>query len=163
ELIAVLSGDAPAADKALACKGLAVYGSSASVAELAKLLSDPQLASWARIPLEAIPGPAADDALRVATESLQGNLLIGVINSIGIRRDSAAVDLLSGRLKDEDVEIATAAAIALGRIGNEASAKALRKALPEATAQLRAGVAEACILCAERFLADDHAAEAAAI
>jgi hypothetical protein len=50
---------APAAEKALACKQLAVYGTPQAVGELAKLLTDEQLASWSRIALEAIPGPEA--------------------------------------------------------------------------------------------------------
>jgi hypothetical protein len=61
----------------MACKRLAIYGSSESVPDLAKLLFDPQLASSTRIALEAIPGKAADEALRNAAESLQGNLLVG--------------------------------------------------------------------------------------
>ena len=65
-LLAVLNGNAAPADKALACKQLAVHGSEASASALAKLLSDPQLASWARIALEAIPGSAIDEALRRA-------------------------------------------------------------------------------------------------
>ena len=94
ELIAVLRSDAPAAEKAIACKHLAVYGSSEAVPELAQLLTDEQLASWSRIALEAIPGPAADEALRKALDSLKGRLLVGTINSIGVRRDAMAVDPL---------------------------------------------------------------------
>src|SRR5262249_23871305 len=90
ELIAVLRSDAPKAEKAISCKKWAIDGSSAAVPELAKLLPDPQLSSWARIALEAIPGDAADEALRKATESLQDNLLVGVINSLGVRRDAKA-------------------------------------------------------------------------
>src|SRR5215207_2277378 len=59
ELLAVLRSDAPSAEKAIACKKLAIDGSGAAAPDLAKLLSDPQLASWARIALEAIPGPEA--------------------------------------------------------------------------------------------------------
>ncbi len=92
ELLAVLRSDTPPADKAIACKQLAIYGSSEAVPDLAKLLSDPQLASWARIALEAIPGPKPDEALRKAAESLQGDLLVGTINSIGVRRDAGAVE-----------------------------------------------------------------------
>lgn len=163
DLLAVLRGDAAAADKAIACKKLAVYGSKAAVPDLAKLLSNPQLASWARIGLEAIPGAEADESLRKATESLDGNLLIGVINSIGVRRDAAAVELLTARLQDKDGEIVTAAAIALGNIGNDAAAKTLKKALADVPVALRGGVAEACILCAERQLAENHADVAAAL
>ncbi len=160
ELIAILSGDAPAAEKAITCKKLAIYGSSAAVPELAKLLDNPQLASWSRIALEAIPGPEADEALRKATESLQGNLLVGVINSIGVRRDSGAVELLTAKLKDQDSGIATAAAVALGHVGNTAADKALRQALASENTEVRSGAAEGCILCAERFLSDGQAAVA---
>src|SRR5262245_45507469 len=110
ELIALLRSDAPAAEKAIACKQLAIYGSEEAVPELARLLPNEQLASWARIALEAIPGPAADDALRKATDSLEGKLLVGTINSIGIRRDAGAVDSLTGRLQDSDGAVASAAA-----------------------------------------------------
>ena len=48
DLLATLR-TAPPADKAIACKMLSVYGTEACVPELAKLLNDEQLASWARI------------------------------------------------------------------------------------------------------------------
>ena len=66
---------APDAEKAIACKELAVYGSAKAVPELAPLLADERLASWSRIALEVIPGPEAGEALRKAMDSLQGKLL----------------------------------------------------------------------------------------
>ena len=72
QLIAVLQSDAPAAEKAITCKQLAVYGTKDAVPALAPLLADEELASWARIALEAIPDPAADEALREAMGKLQG-------------------------------------------------------------------------------------------
>src|SRR5206468_571066 len=132
ELIAILGSDASEAEKALACKNLSIHGSSDAVPELAKLLANERLNSWARIALEAIPGKEVDEALRKAAESLQGRLLVGVLNSIGVRRDAAAVELLSGRLKDSDADVASAAAVALGHIGNGAAAKPLRQALATA-------------------------------
>src|SRR5262249_34866476 len=80
DLIAVLRSDKPESDKAIACKYLSIYGSEAAVPELAKLLANEHLASWARTALEAIPGPVSDEALRKASESLSGNLLVGLIN-----------------------------------------------------------------------------------
>jgi HEAT repeat protein len=160
EQLAILRSDAPTADKALACKHLAIYGSSEAVADLAKLLSNPQLASWARIALEAIPSPAADDALRKAAESLDGLLLVGTINSIGVRRDASAVDLLAPRLSDKDGEVASAAAVALGRIGNASAEKPLRQALSTTNGKVRSAVAEGCVLVAERLYADGKPAEA---
>jgi HEAT repeat protein len=163
ELIALLRSDATAADKALACKHLAIYGSGDAVPVLAPLLADEQLASWARIALEAIPSPAANEALRKAAESLQGRLLIGAINSLGVRRDAEAVELLVARLKNDDANVASAAALALGRIGNDAATKALRQALKGEPVAARSTIAEGCILCAERRLADGNAADAVAI
>ncbi len=151
EFLAVLRSDAPAAEKAIACKDLAIYGSSEAVPDLAKLLPDPQLSSWARIALEAIPGEAADEALRTASGSLEGRLLVGTINSIGVRRDAGAVDPLIARLQDRDAEVASAAAVALGRIGNDAARQSLRDALTSAPEGVRSAVAEGYVLCAERL------------
>ena len=128
-LLTVLQSDAPSAQKAISCKELAIYGSGKAVPELAKLLPDPQLSSWARIALEVIPGEQANAALRTAAESMQGQLLVGVINTIGVRRDSQAVPILIGHLKDDDVEVASASAVALGRIADDDARKALQAAL----------------------------------
>ncbi len=163
QLIAVLRSDAPAADKAIACKNLAIYGSSEAVPELAKLLPDEQLSSWARIALEAIPGTDSDAALRAAADSLQGRLLVGTINSIGVRRDAGSVPVLITRLRDTDAQVASAAAVALGRIGNDASAESLRAALKVAPEDVRSAVAEGCVLCAERALLQNDAETATEI
>ena len=163
DLIAILRSEAPGAEKAIACKQLAIHGSSAAVADLAKLLPDEQLSSWARTALEAIPGPDADAALRAASESLEGRLLIGMINSIGVRRDAGSVEALAKRLSDKDTQVAIAAAVALGRIGNAEATGLLTKALGTAPAETRTGVAEGCVLCAERLMAEGKFAESAAI
>ena len=52
-----------------------------------------------------------------AAEKLRSRLLVGVINSLGVRRDANAVEMLVGRLKDADSEVASAAAVALGTSG----------------------------------------------
>ena len=163
ELIAILRSDAPKSEKAVPCKQLAVYGTSDAVPDLAKLLTDAELASWARIALEAIPGSAADEALRNSVDSLQRRLLVGTINSIGVRRDAGAVDLLAGRLKDADAEVASAAAVALGNIGGTAAAKPLRASLAGAPAKVRSAIAEGLVLCAERFAAEGREVEAVEI
>ena len=162
DLIGVLTTGQPA-DKAMACKRLAVYGTAESASELAKLLTDDQLASWARIALEAIPGAKVDEALRKASETLKGRLLVGTINSIGFRRDAGAVPLMSSRLKDKDVEVASAAAVALGRIGNAAATASLRQAITNSLVGVRSAVAEGCVLCAERAMAAGDATLAASI
>jgi HEAT repeat protein len=163
DLIAVLHSSAPKAKKADACKDLAVYGSSAAIPELAKLLADEQLASWARIALEAIPGPESEKALRDALPKLHGLLLIGAIDSIGVRHDAAAVTPLTGHLQDKDVAVASATAAALGKIGNAGAAKALEQSLASAPPKVRSAVAEGLVACAERSLAKGQDASAVAI
>ena len=92
ELLAVLRSEAPAAEKAITCKRLAVYGGKDAVPALGALLPDKELSSWARIALEAIPDSAADEALRDGLDKTKGRLLVGVINSIATRRDAEAVE-----------------------------------------------------------------------
>jgi HEAT repeat protein len=163
ELLAVLRSDVPKSEKAVTCKQLAVYGTSEAVPDLAKLLSDEQLASWARIALEAIPGKAADEALRKSLDSLGGKLLVGTINSVGVRRDAGAVDRLASRLKSQDDEVASAAAVALGHIANDAATSTLRKTLSTAPVRTRSAVAEGLVLCAEHLMSEGRAAQAVEI
>jgi HEAT repeat protein len=160
ELIRILQSDAPKSEKAITCKFLAIYGSKDAVPVLAPLLRDPELNSWARIALEAIPDSSADDALRAALNQVEGRQLVGVINSIGVRRDLKSVEPLVAKLQASDVAVASAAAVALGRMGGERSAQALVSALGKDPEDLRSAVARGCILCAEGMLESGQAAQA---
>jgi HEAT repeat protein len=160
ELIAVLRSDAPKAEKAKVLKPLAIFAGKDAVPVIAPYLSDEELSSWARIALEAIPDPACDEALRKAEASLKGRLLIGVINSIGVRCDAQAVDALAARMGDPDAAVATAAVAALGRIRNDAAAKVLERALATAAPAIRGEVADAVVRCAEKKLAEGKKDEA---
>ena len=152
DLLKIITTSTDGGERGLACKRLAIYGTPACVPEVAKLLSDKQLASWARITLEAVPGDASKAALRDAATKLDGELLVGVINSIGVLRDAEAVELLTGKLKDGTPEVASAAAYALGRIGNEAATTSLRGSLAHAIPAVQNAVAEGCVYAAESLL-----------
>ncbi|HPM84781.1 MAG TPA: hypothetical protein PLF81_28950, partial [Candidatus Anammoximicrobium sp.] len=78
-------------EKAKACQRLAVIGTQDAVPALAALLPDEKLNLYARFALEAIPDPAVDEALRAAASKLTGRQLVGVINSIGKRKDAKAL------------------------------------------------------------------------
>lgn len=162
-LIKLIESDAAPGEKALACKQLAVCGTKDAVPALSALLPDPNLSSWARIALEVIPDPAADYALRGALTRVQGRILVGVINSIGNRRDARAVEPLAAKLKDPDAEVVSAAAVALGRIGGPPAAKLLQPLLSTAPTEARPAVAQGCILCAETLVAGGKTAEAIAL
>lgn len=117
KLLEVLKSDAPQKDKVDACRQLGVIGTKDAVPVLAALLADEKLSHMARYALEPIPDPAVDDALRAALGKLKGRQLVGVIGSIGVRRDAKAIDALAKLLKDPDADVAQAAARALGKIG----------------------------------------------
>ncbi len=149
--------------KAKACQRLSVVGTKEAVPALAALLADPQLSTYARTGLESIPDASADEALRDALTKLKGTLLVGVINSIGQRKDSRAVSAVARFLDDGDAEVAQAAAAALGRISGPPSAKALEDALGRTKGAVRAAVAGACLVCAEGLLAQGEREQAMAL
>jgi len=163
KLIAVLKSDAPQKEKVDACRGLAVIGTKDAVPALAALLSDEQLSHMARYALEPIPDPSVDRALRGAAGKLKGRLLVGVVGSLGVRRDAAAVPLLVPMLKDRDADVARTAARSLGKIASPEAAKALGEVLATAPEPVRPAVGEGCLACAEALLAEDKRDEAAAM
>ncbi|WP_146390516.1 HEAT repeat domain-containing protein [Allorhodopirellula solitaria] len=155
EMIATLtSADAPPADKAITCKQLAVFGSADCIPSVAALLSDPELNSWARITLEAIEDPAAEAALIEAATTLEGLPLVGVINSLGVKRAEAAVDLLSENLGSDDDLVAQASAMSLGKVGGPEATAALDEGLKESRMNIRSAAAEGLIRCAEQVPSD---------
>lgn len=154
-LIAVLqSAEASQKDKADACRQLAIVGSKQAVPALAGLLTDEKLSHMARYALEPIPDPAVDEALRDALGKLKGRLLVGVIASVGVRRDAQAVPALVKLLDDPDSDVAQAAARALGSIGTLEAAKALRAALGKTTDTARQlAICEGLLRAAENLAA----------
>ncbi len=102
--------------KAKACQQLAVVGDRSAVPALAALLTDSQLSHYARFGLEPNPDTSADEALRAALGKGNGNLLVGVINSIGHRKDTKAINALAKLVHDPDSDVARAASDALPRI-----------------------------------------------
>ena len=164
KLIAVLqSPDATLKAKADACRELGVVGTPRAVAALAALLPDEQLNHMARYALEPIPDPSVDAALRAALTRATGRPLVGVIVSLGVRRNTAAVPLLAARLQDADADVAQAAARALGRIGNPAAARAIQSNLTGAPAANRVAFCEGLFRCAEQLERDGRRREAIAI
>ncbi|MHB8864840.1 MAG: HEAT repeat domain-containing protein, partial [Pirellulaceae bacterium] len=129
------------AEKAAAFEELAVFGTPDIVPLLTPLLSDEQLAHYARFALEANPAPSVDEAFRQALDQLEGRLLIGVISSIGVRRDAQAIAPLADKLVQPDVHVAAAAAHALGSIATPEAADKLAASLATATGPQRAAIA----------------------
>jgi HEAT repeat protein len=149
QLVAVLKSNAAHQEKAAACRQLAAIGTKEAVAPLAALLSDEKLSHMARYGLETIPDPSVDKALRRELGRARGKILIGVIGSLGVRRDPAAVPALSALLKHPVPEVAQTAARALGQIGTQAAGQALRQALDKASPANQIALSEGLFRYAE--------------
>ncbi len=162
-IIAVLKSDAPRKAKSDACRELARIGTRASIGPLATLLCDEQLSHMARYGLEPIPDPAVDAALRDAAGKAKGRQLVGIIGSLGVRRDHNAVGLLTKHLGASDAEVVQASARALGRIGTLDASKALESALPKTAQANRLAMYEGLFRCADVLRAQGQREAARAI
>jgi hypothetical protein len=165
-LAAVLTTRASRAAKDYVCRKLMVIGTAASVPALASLLTDKDNSHMARYALERIPAPEAAAALRDAVAKLSGTLKVGVIGSLGVRRDAGSLVVLGAAWDDarRDSDAAVACAVALGDIGTPEAAHALGGASKEERAgRLGSALADGLLTCAERLLADGNKAEAAAV
>jgi HEAT repeat protein len=164
DLIKILKSGASLRDKEDACRQLATVGTRAAVPTLAELLSNEKLGHMARYALEPIPDPLVDEALRAAVVKLKGKPLVGVLGSIGVRRDAQATNALVKHLADPDSKVAQAAARSLGRIGTKEAEMALMRTLatnpPPAN---EAALYEALFRCAETMAAHGAREEAQSI
>jgi len=151
-LRALANPKATYACKQFVCRALRRVGSGASVGALSKLLGDARLSHMARYALQHMPGEQAATALRSAMGRLKGKLKIGMISSLGARGDRKAVAALAGLVDGDDADLALAAIRALGRIAGPAAAKALAAA--RVADAMKAELADAQLLCADRMLAD---------
>ncbi|GAF75723.1 unnamed protein product, partial [marine sediment metagenome] len=104
------------------------------------------------------PDPAVDEALRDALGKLKGRPLVGVIGSIGVRRDAEAVQPLLQMLMQNEAgpEAMGAAVRALGQIGTVAAAEVLKVSLNHAPAEGLPDVHEGLFRCAERLAGEGN-------
>lgn len=164
QLIATLQApEAAQHAKAVACHRLAVIGTPEAVPALAALLTDEKLSHMARHALEPLAAPAAGVALREALGKVRGPLLVGVINSLGVRRDALALPALTPLLSDADEAVVAATAAALGRIGSPEAAERLQAAMKKAPVSLQPALADARLACAEAMISGGKAKQAIAI
>ena len=159
-LAALGAADATGAAKQFCCRKLAMIGTVKAVPALEPLLSDKDLSHMARYALERIPGEEVSKALAGAAGKLTGPLKIGMINSLGARRDAGSAAMLTGLLKDSDAQVAAAAAAALGRIGAKDSTGPLMEYLASAPTETQAAAYDAALELATSLIGTDKAAAA---
>jgi HEAT repeat protein len=156
DLIAILQSSAGAPAKCAACQQLRIHGTRESVPTLAGLLSKERVGHAARYALEGMPYAEAGAALRNALSKTSGPIKAGLVDSLGWRRDRAAVPLLTPLLSHQDSMLAAASASALGRIADPEAVTALNATRHNTNALVRQASQEALLHCAEvRLFAGD--------
>ncbi len=159
-LVAVLRSDSATPEaKCLACLYAPLVCDASAVEAITPLLKNPKTSGPARGALQRLACPAADAALRDALKTAAGTARVGLINSIGIRRDAAATASLRALLTDKDPAVAAAAAAALGSIGSADAAAALSDGKLKPTLALL----DALLECAARRAEAGDAKSAATI
>lgn len=161
--LAVLASDAGLREKARACQELGDFGGPASVPALAALLDKEHLADYARNGLEGIKDGSAGAALRAALPKLEGRYLAGAVDSLGVRRDVAAVPALQKLALDSKSGAAEAAIASLGMIATPAATKTLQDILTNGPPALHVPTAHAALLAAEQLARNGNTSEARAV
>ncbi|MDP1560960.1 MAG: HEAT repeat domain-containing protein [Pirellulaceae bacterium] len=158
KLLGMLS-TASAAGRDFICRRLVSVGSARSVAALAGMLPAAETSHLARLALESMGSPEAIAALRTAAAAATGLQKIGLLGSLAKLKDAASVAMLAAATKDADAQVSHAAVWCLGQIGGADAVAALTSVAPSDDATKMA-VADAMLLCADRFLAEGNNAGA---
>jgi HEAT repeat protein len=158
--IQILKANSSPAEKDAACARLKRIGTQQSVPALAALLADEQLSHSARYALESMPYAEAGRALVEALDKSQGATQVGIINSIGFRRESSALPVLAKILADAEAKAssqansgsalvtARAAAAAMGQIGGAKALSQLQAAAKDSKGQFHETAIDGILRCA---------------
>lgn len=144
-----LLSDRPAAVKEILIQQLHFSGGDDVVPTLAGLLVDAALHEPARQALAAIGTPRAAAALRSALPGSPTAQRIGLVQALGLLKDSRSVDLLIAQTRNDSEELRAAAAEALGQIGAYRSEAAIRSLLYASSPRSRRAASHAYLNLAD--------------
>ena len=150
--IAILKSNNSLKEKDAACVVLKRAGTERSIPALAALLRDENLSHSARYALESMPYPEAEKALVEAVDHTSGLLKAGILHSLAVRRDPAALPVVSKALSDKDPAVVIAAALLAGRIGNAETLQTLESAAASSIA--KKAVIQGILSCATQLNID---------
>ncbi len=162
-LVQLLAPDSSYEAQEFACTQLGIVGSKSALPALSRLLKSGETAGIACLALTTYPSGKADAILRTAITSTSGAARIQIINTLGDRRDSHAVKLLTPLARDADLSIARAAIAALGKIGDPEAWRVITALPKDAQPELQAPIAEATLRCAEALAKAQDAKAAKAL
>ncbi|MBW8001967.1 MAG: hypothetical protein FVQ80_08070 [Planctomycetes bacterium] len=152
KFIAVLRSEASFEAKQFICQKLSEIGTEDSVDVLAGMLTEEKTSNIARFALERIEGARVDEALRGALKRASGETKVGIIATLGRRRDINSVTEFGKLIYDSDSKIALAAASALGQIANIHAGSVLADAKEKTQGDLQIVVLDAYLRCAEGLI-----------
>jgi hypothetical protein len=134
--------------KTFLCRQLASIGSEGDVPLIAPLLEETATADMARDALEGIGGAKSAEALRLALPKVSGEIQSGIINSLAVLKDAAAVPVLASIAGGVDPSAAAVAVDALGKIAGPAADQALETLHHTVSGKLLNDVQDAWLRCA---------------
>ena len=155
---AIQSDETSDVDRANAFEKIGDIAGADAVEPLVNFLSDKKWSHYARFALQKMDAENVTDKLLQSLDVLEGELRLGLIDTIGRRRDGAAVAPLAQLLRNADAKVAAAAAVALGEIGTTEAAVALTEALGSENDPKRSeSLASALLLVGQRLARADNA------
>lgn len=164
-LDSLLDSNLPAAAKKFLIEQLQLAGRDDAVPILAGFLTggDETLAESARQALEANDTDTAVVALRDCLPRTKGRLRVGIIDSLGVRRDPASAIRLMSEAQSDDEAVRVAALGALGRIGDPRARGVIGAALASRSRPEKDAAVDALLRMGEQLLADEKKTEAGAV
>jgi hypothetical protein len=149
--------------KRYACRQLQVWGDENAVPALATALRDVSTSTHARLALQSLQFPAATAALRAALndKAVAPGILIGVVQSLGEKGDTAAVPQLATLVQSPDANLSSMALWALGRIGNAGATTVLSSALKSTNPAIQVAAGNALLNLANSLMRSNRGGEAA--
>ena len=156
-MIDALKDDITPAAKQMICSYLAPVASDKAIPVLRDMLEDQQLSAIALACMQYIPDPKVDLALMEALPVSGGLTKAGIVNVLALRRETGAINAISGLIHDPDPRVSRSAIDALGRIGTTEAAAVLDKSFHETQPPLKWSVSDAWLLCADNMASEDPA------
>lgn len=163
QFIAFLESEATFASKQFICRKLSLVGSEASVSTLSKMLEEEETYDMALFALTRIPSKKVNHVLRKMLSKSHGRMKIGLVNTLGIRRDTQSVEELAELITDQDPEMSIAALSALGSIADEKASDVLSEAIRQTTGLARTEALNAYLKCADQLAEDGKIVQAKSI
>ena len=148
-MISFLKSDATFYGKQFVCTQIGIIGTKKSIPILSKMLINESTSEMALLGLEPINDPYVDKTLRKSLTKTKGKYKVGIINSLGVRKDSNSVKTLSKLIFDEDKLVSISSVAALGKIGTDNASQVLGTAYQQAVVPLKWDIADAWLLTAE--------------